>query len=149
MAFAHASAPASPGGVSLLANRALSGVSAVADASSSQSRTDVLCLALSACLLLTGLQWASLKSRDPKRVGTPMRTHATHTSPHVVMTAVFPGCFTQVHTVGRQHPKGKRVRVSHRSASTCAPCWQVALVGEEVSFKHPDLDDALTAELQW
>jgi len=25
----------------------------------------------------------------------------------------------------------------------------VALVGEEVSFKHPDLDDALTAELQW
>lgn len=49
-------------------NRAFSGIAAVADASSSQSRTDVICLALATCLVLTGLQWASLKARDPKSV---------------------------------------------------------------------------------
>ena len=37
-------------------------------ASSSQSRTDVLVIVLSAVLLLTGLQWLSLKPRQPVRV---------------------------------------------------------------------------------
>ncbi|KAI8475323.1 MAG: CGLD23 protein required for cyt b6 assembly [Monoraphidium minutum] len=47
----------------LLANRAISGIAPVVDASSSQSRADVLGIAMSAVLLLTGLQWLSLKPR--------------------------------------------------------------------------------------
>lgn len=38
-------------------------VAPVVDASSSQSRTDVLGIVMSAVLLLTGLQWLSLKPR--------------------------------------------------------------------------------------
>eukprot|EP00240_Pyramimonas_obovata_P015391 CAMPEP_0118956834 /NCGR_PEP_ID=MMETSP1169-20130426/61787_1 /TAXON_ID=36882 /ORGANISM="Pyramimonas obovata, Strain CCMP722" /LENGTH=303 /DNA_ID=CAMNT_0006904881 /DNA_START=173 /DNA_END=1084 /DNA_ORIENTATION=+ len=53
------------GGTALLMNRALSGIAAVSDASSSQSRADVLCLAMAASLLLTGLSWLSLRSREP------------------------------------------------------------------------------------
>ena len=39
--------------VALLLNRVLSGVAPVADAGSSQSRADVLCLAMAGCLILT------------------------------------------------------------------------------------------------
>jgi hypothetical protein len=42
---------------------ALSQIAPVVDASSSQSRTDVLGIIMSAVLLLTGLQWLSLKPR--------------------------------------------------------------------------------------
>ncbi|GLC40788.1 hypothetical protein PLESTB_000022600 [Pleodorina starrii] len=52
------------GVASLLLNRALSGIAPVVDASSSQSRADVLGIVLSAVLLLTGLQWLSLKPRQ-------------------------------------------------------------------------------------
>ena len=52
----------------LLLNRALSGVAPVADASSAQSRADVICLAMSACLVLTGLTWVALKTKPPTRV---------------------------------------------------------------------------------
>eukprot|EP00967_Tisochrysis_lutea_P038010 scaffold45589_cov22-Tisochrysis_lutea.AAC.2 len=38
-------------------------IAPVVDASSSQSRTDVIGIGLSAVLLLTGLQWLSLKPR--------------------------------------------------------------------------------------
>nr|CAJ86182.1 H0212B02.11 [Oryza sativa]CAJ86318.1 OSIGBa0113E10.1 [Oryza sativa] len=71
------------GGASLLAvllNRAVSGIAAVADASSSQSRADILTLALSVTDILAGLVWLSIrpKSISPvvprgvecKRVGT-------------------------------------------------------------------------------
>ncbi|KAF5838919.1 hypothetical protein DUNSADRAFT_2010, partial [Dunaliella salina] len=51
------------GGAGILANRVLSGIAPVVDASSSQSRTDVIGIFLSAVLLLTGLQWLSLKPR--------------------------------------------------------------------------------------
>jgi hypothetical protein len=43
---------------------ALVQIAPVVDASSSQSRTDVLGIGLSAVLLLTGLQWLSLKPRE-------------------------------------------------------------------------------------
>uniref|UniRef100_J3M234 CCB4 n=1 Tax=Oryza brachyantha TaxID=4533 RepID=J3M234_ORYBR len=71
------------GGASLLAallNRAVSGIAAVTDASSSQSRADILTLALSVTDILAGLVWLSIrpKSISPvvprgvecKRVGT-------------------------------------------------------------------------------
>ena len=40
----------------------------MADASSSQSRADVICLAMAASLVLTGLTWIALKPRDPNVV---------------------------------------------------------------------------------
>ncbi|KAJ9527668.1 hypothetical protein QJQ45_025944 [Haematococcus lacustris] len=49
--------------VALLLNRAISGIAPVVDASSSQSRADVLAIIMSAVLLLTGLQWLSLKPK--------------------------------------------------------------------------------------
>ncbi|GFR49307.1 hypothetical protein Agub_g11329, partial [Astrephomene gubernaculifera] len=51
------------GVASLLLNRTLSGIAPIVDASSSQSRADVLGIVLSAVLLLTGLQWLSLKPK--------------------------------------------------------------------------------------
>ncbi|XP_020525826.1 protein COFACTOR ASSEMBLY OF COMPLEX C SUBUNIT B CCB4, chloroplastic isoform X2 [Amborella trichopoda] len=60
------SAPIYVGGISLLAvllNRAFSGVSPVADASSSQSRTDILTLALAVTNILAGLVWLSVKPK--------------------------------------------------------------------------------------
>jgi hypothetical protein len=50
-------APLAVGGgavLALLVNRIFSHVAPVADASSSQSRADVLCLAMAGCLVLTG-----------------------------------------------------------------------------------------------
>ncbi|GLI68176.1 hypothetical protein VaNZ11_012516 [Volvox africanus] len=52
------------GVASLLLNRNFSGIAPVVDASSSQSRADVIGIVLSAVLLLTGLQWLSLKPRE-------------------------------------------------------------------------------------
>ncbi|KIY99022.1 hypothetical protein MNEG_8940 [Monoraphidium neglectum] len=52
----------------LLANRAISGIAPVVDASSSQSRADVLGIVMSAVLLLTGLQWLSLKARPVEAI---------------------------------------------------------------------------------
>ncbi|KAK9816259.1 hypothetical protein WJX74_004736 [Apatococcus lobatus] len=52
----------------VLLNRFVSGVAPVADASSAQSRADVLVIAMAAALLLTGLTWISLKPRDPVKV---------------------------------------------------------------------------------
>ena len=65
------SAPLAAGltaGAAILANRALSGVSPIASAASGQSRADVLALALTATLLLTGLQWRATKGRAPPTV---------------------------------------------------------------------------------
>jgi hypothetical protein len=59
------------GGVSvalLLLNRLLSGVAPVADASSAQSRADVLCLGMAGTLVLTGLQWLAVKQKPPTKV---------------------------------------------------------------------------------
>jgi hypothetical protein len=56
------------GFASLLANRALSGVAPVVDAGSAQSRADVLGILMSAALLLSGLQWLSLRGREPEAV---------------------------------------------------------------------------------
>ncbi|XP_058077345.1 protein COFACTOR ASSEMBLY OF COMPLEX C SUBUNIT B CCB4, chloroplastic isoform X2 [Magnolia sinica] len=55
------------GGLSLLAvllNRTISGVAPVADASSSQSRTDILALGLAVTNLLTGLVWLSIQPKS-------------------------------------------------------------------------------------
>lgn len=49
--------------VFVLVNRAVSGLGLVADARSSQSRVDVICIVMSATLALTGLSWLSLKPR--------------------------------------------------------------------------------------
>lgn len=60
--------PLSAGGLgilSVLTNRIFSGVAPVVAASSSQSRADVLVIAMSAVLVLTGLQWLSLRPKDP------------------------------------------------------------------------------------
>ena len=40
-------------------------IAPVVDASSAQSRADVLTIGLSAVVLLTGLQWVSLQPRKP------------------------------------------------------------------------------------
>ncbi|KAJ3704696.1 hypothetical protein LUZ61_008401 [Rhynchospora tenuis] len=54
------------GGVSLVAvllNRAFSGIAPVADASSSQSRADILTLSLAVTDILTGLVWLSIRPK--------------------------------------------------------------------------------------
>lgn len=51
----------------VLINRALGGIAPVVDAGSSQSRVDVLVIFMSAVLILTGLQWLSLKARTPRQ----------------------------------------------------------------------------------
>uniref|UniRef100_A0A1J3FVJ8 Protein COFACTOR ASSEMBLY OF COMPLEX C SUBUNIT B CCB4, chloroplastic n=1 Tax=Noccaea caerulescens TaxID=107243 RepID=A0A1J3FVJ8_NOCCA len=66
------SLPIYVGGASLLAvlfNRAVSGIAPVADASSSQSRADLLALGLAVTNLLTGLVWLSIR---PKTI-TPVK----------------------------------------------------------------------------
>lgn len=55
-------------GMALLVNRALSGTAPVADASSAQSRADVLGLVMAATLILTGFTWIALKPRAPNVV---------------------------------------------------------------------------------
>lgn len=58
--------PLAAGGLgvgSVLLNRLIFGIAPVVDASSSQSRTDVLVIIMSAALLLTGLSWLSLKPK--------------------------------------------------------------------------------------
>ncbi|KAH7443202.1 hypothetical protein KP509_02G025500 [Ceratopteris richardii] len=61
-------APTIFGGCSFLlviANRTFSGIPPVADASSAQSRADVVALLLAATVVLTGLVWLSVKPRKP------------------------------------------------------------------------------------
>lgn len=61
-------APLVFGGSSFLAvllNRSLSGVAPVADASSAQSRADVLALVLAATVAFTGLVWISIRPKEP------------------------------------------------------------------------------------
>eukprot|EP00775_Hariotina_reticulata_P011129 gene11129-11283_t len=70
------------GFVSLLANRTLSGIAPVVDASSSQSRADVLGILLSAVLLLTGLQWLALKPKSVEAVALD-GVQVSYTNPHV------------------------------------------------------------------
>ena len=53
--------------VGVLINRAIGGIAPVVDAGSSQSRVDVLVIFCSAVLILTGLQWLSLKARTPRQ----------------------------------------------------------------------------------
>ena len=43
-------------------------IAPVVSAGSSQSRADVLVIVMSAVLLLTGLQWLTLKPKDPPQV---------------------------------------------------------------------------------
>ncbi|KAI0502168.1 hypothetical protein KFK09_017115 [Dendrobium nobile] len=60
------SLPIFTGGISLvvvLLNRTFSGIAPVADASSSQSRADILTLALAVTNLLTGLVWLSIQPK--------------------------------------------------------------------------------------
>lgn len=47
----------------VLLNRTVSGISPIADASSSQSRADVLTLALAVTIVLTGLVWISIRPK--------------------------------------------------------------------------------------
>ncbi|CAH9095324.1 unnamed protein product [Cuscuta europaea] len=61
------SVPVYVGGVSLLAvlvNRAVSGIAPVADASSSQSRADLLTIGLAVTNILNGLVWLSIKPKS-------------------------------------------------------------------------------------
>lgn len=53
------------GGVTQSRERVLLQIAPVVDASSAQSRADVLAIGLSAVALLTGLQWVSLTPRKP------------------------------------------------------------------------------------
>ncbi|KAL4421741.1 hypothetical protein ABPG77_002357 [Micractinium sp. CCAP 211/92] len=52
----------------VVANRVASGIAPVVSAGSAQSRADVLVIVMSAVLVLTGLQWLSLKPKDPQQV---------------------------------------------------------------------------------
>ncbi|XP_051132654.1 retrovirus-related Pol polyprotein from transposon TNT 1-94 [Andrographis paniculata] len=64
------SMPITVGGLSLLAvlvNRAVSGIAPVADASSSQSRADLLAIGLAVANILNGLVWLSIR---PKPIAT-------------------------------------------------------------------------------
>jgi hypothetical protein len=56
------------GFVSLLLNRLVSNVAPFLDGGSSQSRVDVLVIAMAATLALTGFQWLSLRPVEPKQV---------------------------------------------------------------------------------
>ncbi|KAJ7542674.1 hypothetical protein O6H91_09G006300 [Diphasiastrum complanatum] len=51
--------------IAVLLNRTVSGISFVADASSSYSRADLLSLALAVSVLLTGLIWKSIEPKEP------------------------------------------------------------------------------------
>lgn len=65
------SLPIYVGGFSLLAvlvNRAISGIAPVADASSSQSRADLLALGLAVTNILTGLVWLSIRPKSISKV---------------------------------------------------------------------------------
>lgn len=59
------------GFVALLLNRTISGVAPVVDASSSQSRVDILVVAMAASLALTGFQWLTLAPITPTQVRQP------------------------------------------------------------------------------
>jgi hypothetical protein len=52
----------------VLANRLLSGIAPVAAAGSAQSRADVVVIAVAAVLVLTGVQWASLRPAEAEAV---------------------------------------------------------------------------------
>lgn len=56
------------GFAALLANRYWSDVAPFVDASSSQSRVDVVVISMAATLALTGFQWLVLKPVKPKQV---------------------------------------------------------------------------------
>lgn len=62
------------GFVALLLNRTISGVAPVVDASSSQSRVDILVVAMAASLALTGFQWLTLAPITPTQVRQPCST---------------------------------------------------------------------------
>ena len=65
---------AGAGGFSvLLLNRVLSGAAPVVDAGSSQSRVDVLVIALAATLALTGFQWLALRPVQKQAVRRLLR----------------------------------------------------------------------------
>lgn len=64
------------GFVALLLNRAASGVAPVVEAGSSQSRVDVLVIAIAATLALTGFQWLALKPAERAAVRTLPASHS-------------------------------------------------------------------------
>lgn len=64
------------GFLGLLANRFWSDVAPFVDASSSQSRVDVVVIGMAATLALTGFQWLVLKPVEPKQV-----CHSLHICP--------------------------------------------------------------------
>lgn len=63
--------PLAAGGIGIIgvvANRVVSGIAPVVSAGSAQSRADVAVIVMSAVLVLTGLQWITLKPKDPTQV---------------------------------------------------------------------------------
>ena len=50
-------------------------IAPVVDASSAQSRADVLTIGLSAVVLLTGLQWVSLQPRKPVQASCTLKVY--------------------------------------------------------------------------
>lgn len=81
------SLPLIGGGVgftALLLNRLLSKVAPFLDGGSSQSRVDVLVIALAATLALTGFQWLALKPVEPKQVlFIPSKPRLIPSPPHL------------------------------------------------------------------
>ena len=53
-------------------------IAPVVDASSAQSRADVLTIGLSAVVLLTGLQWVSLQPRKPVQASCTLSFYMEH-----------------------------------------------------------------------
>ncbi|XAR64994.1 hypothetical protein NMG60_11008916 [Bertholletia excelsa] len=79
------SLPIYVGGASLLAvlfNRAVSGIAPVADASSAQSRADLLALGLAVTNILTGLLWLSIRPKTIFSVN-PSGVECQRTNPHL------------------------------------------------------------------
>lgn len=95
-------------------------VAPVVDASSSQSRTDVLVILLSAVLLLTGLQWLALQPKVKPSVSCCPKLHMPH---HVVLAS---GC-TALLTLA----------------------LQVQLEGHDLGFIQPGLPEDAQQELKW
>ncbi|KAJ3677254.1 hypothetical protein LUZ60_002978 [Juncus effusus] len=78
------------GGVSLVAvllNRTISGIAPVSDASSSQSRADILTLSLAVTNLLTGLVWLSIRPKSISPV-TPCGVECKWIKPGIESSAV-------------------------------------------------------------
>lgn len=126
-------------------------IAPVVDASSSQSRADVLGIIMSAILLLTGLQWLALKAKPVQSVSGPGRAGhicaLTHHVPRQPGGRLVTGWAVQRLAPGQTLP--------HHRLTDCSRCThaapQVGLDGVQVNWVDKDakLPAAAQQEMEW